>query len=193
VEHSDALSDGPFQDLEWYYADNGFRSRKVMEKSHEPIANLAVTVLGHRHGNVLDLGCGNGVLLSKICHARHHVPWGLDHSATKIAHARLLNPRFADNFACADIFGDCEVWAEAREFELVILMLGRLTEVSEDRAEALLCSIRKHARNLVVYVYDGYQQRYGSISELAQKAGVTLFHELQDMNVAMVRLDELDF
>jgi hypothetical protein len=189
VEDSMALSDEPFRDLEWYYADNGFCSRQAMEREHEPIVNSAAAILGRSAGNVLDLGCGNGVLLKKICYTHPNlIPWGVDHARIKITRARLLNPQFADNFVVADVFDDCVIWSEARKFQLVLLMLGRLTEVPEARVEKLLKRIKEQAGSLLVYVYDGYECRCGSIRELAQKTGVNLSHKLLHENVATVDL-----
>ena len=182
----------PFRDLEWYYADNGFRSREDMDLSHEPIVKLAAETLSQATGDVLDLGCGNGVLLKKICDSgRSLVPWGVDHSGDNIAHARLLASRFSDNFVASDIFDDCMVWSEDHEFQLVILMLGRLTEVSQEQAEKLLGCIKERARNLLVYAYDDYLHHHGSLEELARKTGVTLSDKRSGQNVAMARLEQL--
>ncbi len=189
LDKSLALSDVPFCHLEWYYADNGFRSLKAMEWEHEPVVKLASSVLAQATGNVLDLGCGNGVLVKKICDTqRNLIPWGVDRSRIKIAHARMLNPRFADNLVCSHIFDDGGVWSKDREFQMVVLMLGRLTEVPEAGAETLLTRIRQHARSLLVYVYDGYRQQQGSILELARTTGITLSCKLSHENVAMVDL-----
>ena len=163
----------PFRDLEWYYADNGFRSREDMNLSHEPIVKLAADTLSQAIGNVLDLGCGNGVLLKKICQPNGNlIPWGVDVSSDNIAHARLLAPRFSDNFVGSDIFDDSVVWSKDREFQLVILMLGRLTEVAAEQAEKLLRCIKESARNLLVYAYDDYLHHHGSLEDLARKTGV---------------------
>jgi SAM-dependent methyltransferase len=182
----------PFPDLEWYYADNGFRSREDMDVSHEPIVQLAAATLSQATGNALDLGCGNGVLLKKICDSnRSLLPWGVDHSSDKIAHARLLASGFSDNFVASDIFDDCAIWSKDREFQLVILMLGRLTEVGEDQAEKLLRYIKERARNLLVYAYDDYLHHHGSLEELARKTGVNLSGKRSGDNVAMAHLEKL--
>ena len=163
-----------------------------MDLSHEPIVKLAAETLSQATGNVLDLGCGNGVLLKKICQSNGNlIPWGVDVSSDNIAHARLLAPRFSDNFVVSDIFDDCVVWSKDREFQLVILMLGRLTEVAEEQAEKLLRCIKEHARNLLVYAYDDYLHHHGSLEELARKTGVTLSDKRSGDNVAMAHLEKL--
>jgi len=182
----------PFRDLEWYYADNGFRSRQDMGLSHEPIVKLASETLSQATGCVLDLGCGNGVLLKKICQPNGNlIPWGVDVSSDNIAHARLLAPRFSDNFVVSDIFDDCVIWSKDHEFHLVILMLGRLTEVPEGQGEKLLRCIKERARNLLVYAYDDYLHHHGSLEELARKTGVTLPDKRSGDNVAMAHLEKL--
>jgi hypothetical protein len=125
------------------------------------------------------------VLLKKICQANGNlVPWGVDISDDGIAHARQLSPQFSNNFVVSDVFDDCLLWSEDREFQLAILMLGRLTEVSKEQAEKLLGRIRERARSLLVYAYDDY----GSLEELARKTGVALSEKRYGENVALANL-----
>jgi hypothetical protein len=188
VSFPEGSLEDPFRNLEWYYRDNGFSSRQGMDLFHEPILKLAAETLRQATGNVLDLGCGNGVLVKKICQPSGDlIPWGIDISSANIAHAQLLTSRFSDNFIVADIFDDCETWAENRQFQLVMLSLVRLTEVSEELAEKLLRRVKKYARNLLVYAYNGD----GSLEELARKTGITLYDQRSDENVALVNPDKL--
>jgi SAM-dependent methyltransferase len=186
------FSDEPFVDLEWYYLDNGFRSGPDMDKEHEPILRLAAETLAHLTGNVLDLGCGNGVLLKKICHSNYDlVPWGVDRSRDAIAHARLLTPRYADHFILSNIFHDCAVWSNDLRFEFVILMLGRIAEAPPALAEKLLRRIKGSATNLLVYAYDAVLHQHRSLDDLARKTGVSLCDQRLVENAAMVNMDEL--
>jgi len=183
------LPQEPLVDRDWYYADNGFRSKEDMEFSHQPIVKLASAVLTRTAGVVLDLGCGNGALVNKICSCRADlVPWGVERVAERIAHAKLLAPRFAENFVVSDIFDDCAVWSRDRNFELIILMLGRMTEVPDEWAEELLSRIKGHAKNLLVYAYDDYLRDFGSLEELARQAHVELTDARSGENVAMARV-----
>ena len=187
-----SFSDKTFAETDWYYLDNGFRSKQDMYKEHEPIVQLAGQTLSYSVGNVLDLGCGNGVLLKKICHSNHGlVPWGLDRSRDAIAHARLLSPRYADHFVLADIFDDCAVWSNGRGFELVVLMLGRLREVPRACADKLLGRIKKSAGNLLVYAYDAVLHQHGSLANLAGKTGVSLCDQRSAEYVALANLERL--
>src|SRR4029453_10011851 len=80
---------------EWYASDNGFSARAAMDEAHRPIVEMALTSIGDA-GAVIDLGCGNGALLKKICEARAGViPFGVDVDESKLEHARLLQPAFS--------------------------------------------------------------------------------------------------
>jgi hypothetical protein len=182
----DESLDEPFRDLTWYYADNGFNSKEGMDLCHDPIVKLATETLSQATGNVLDLGCGNGVLLKKICRSHGNViPWGIDHSTANIGHARWLSPRFADNFVVSDIFDDCVVWSQDCEFQLVILSLIHLYQVPEEYAEELLRRIKEHTRNILLYAYAGSDV---SLEELAQKAEITLSDKQSSNDVAIAIL-----
>ena len=91
----------------------------------------------------------------------------------------------------SDIFDDCAIWSKDREFQLVILMLGRLTEVAEEQAEKLLRCIKECARNLLVYAYDDFLHHHGSLEDLARKTGVPLSDKRSGDNVAMAYLEKL--
>ena len=156
-----------------------------MDLCHDPIVKLATETLSQATGNVLDLGCGNGVLLKKICRSNGDlVPWGIDYSTANIGHARWLSPRFADNFVVSDIFDDCVVWSQDREFQLVILSLIHLYKVPEEYAEKLWRCTREHARNILLYAYAGSDV---SLEELAQKAEITL-SDKQSSNDAAIAI-----
>ena len=55
----------------------------------KPIVALAMAVLAGTSGNILDLGCGNGMLLKKIHEASPAtVSFGIDVAPSRIEHAR---------------------------------------------------------------------------------------------------------
>jgi hypothetical protein len=189
-ETTDLLPNDSLINCEWYHADNGFRSREDMDLCHKPIVRLAVETLAQTTGNVLDLACGNGVLLRKICHSNPNlIPWGVDASSDAITHTRLLSPHFAKNFVLSDIADDCAVWSNDREFQLVILSLRLLNEVSAERTGKLLRCIKERAKSLLVYAYD--VNDHGLLDELARRTGVTLSDKRSDENVAMAHLEKL--
>lgn len=160
---------------EWYYRDNGFTSLPAMEEAHLPILELAKAELGGSAGNVLDIGAGNGALLKKIYEANSRVSvFGVEIEPTRVEHARQLMPAFADNFVVGDMF-DCDsVWDGNRLFSLVILMVGRFLKVDQKRSANLMKHIREQCNRLLVYAYPDWIARYGSLENVASKAGVRL-------------------
>lgn len=127
----------PLEAHEWFYGDNGFTSFRAMQVAHSPIVEFARSVLGRCRGAVLDLGCGNGALLNALCrHRRKWTPFGVDSNPDAIAHARLIHPRRADNFVCADMF-DATEWIRGRRYALALLMPDRLLEKPPEAAAQL--------------------------------------------------------
>lgn len=156
----------------WYHTENGFSTRHGMDVSHRPLVALAREALAGAEGSVLDLGCGNGALLEKICRGRAElVPCGVDVNAAAVEHARELLPDAAAGFVRSDLFAP-SVWVHGRRHALAILMIGRLLEVSRPRADALLAAIRAHCDRLLVYAYDGYDP--AGLPALAARLGLTL-------------------
>ena len=119
----------------WYASDNGFSSTMAMDEAHRPIVELAHTSIGET-GTVLDLGCGNGALLKKICEPRPSlIPFGVDLDETKLEHARQLQPSFAANFVAGSMFEGIPLDGDT-VYSLVLLMPGRLLEVDEASGRA---------------------------------------------------------
>lgn len=160
--------------LAWYYRDNGFASREAMDRAHDPIVALAATALGSGGGSVLDLGCGNGVLLGKIGDRTggRVVPFGIDVEATRIAHARRLLPGFASNFRVGSLFEDEALWDRGFEYHLVLLAIRRLVEVPPEVATRL--KRRLSDQRLLVYVYPEAHESSAHLDALAARAGLRL-------------------
>lgn len=160
---------------EWYFGDNGFTSRSGMDAAHRPLVELSAAALGATPGAVLDLGCGNGALLEKICERRKAAaPFGIDLDPSKVAHAGLLLPRHAANFHVGDFFNADAPALGERRYALALLMLGRLFEVEPERAAGLRGWLRSHVEHLLVYVYPGYANPLGDFESLARAVGVEL-------------------
>ena len=158
---------------EWYASDNGFSARAAMDEAHRPIVEMALTSLGDT-GTVIDLGCGNGALLKKICEARAGaIPFGVDVDESKLEHARLLQPAFSANFVAGNMFERIPIDADT-VYSLIILMPGRLLEVDEASAGRLREWLRGHFHRLLVYAYGEWLTRYGGLSMLAERAGLAL-------------------
>ena len=171
LEHSTVES--PVRHPAWYATDNGFASSSAMDAAHRPIVELALQILAGQEGNVLDLGCGNGALLKKIYQTcGRSTPFGVDLSAECIAHARELFPELTEHFKTGDLFECHELFPDDWRCALVLLMPGRMVEAPPAEANRLRRWLAHHADRILVYAYEDWLRRYGSLSALAQEAGL---------------------
>lgn len=181
--------DEDYKRFEWYFRDNGFSSGYAMDMSHQPILNLACSCLSQSSSRILDLGCGNGVLLHKIWFNHQNViPCGIDVIPEKIAHAKLLLPEYEDNFATANIFDVESFWSSNEEYSLVILMLGRLIEVPPIQINQLLSRLKDQTSQVLVYAYDDYIREYGSLEQMAKQIGIELLNFENSSNVCLAKV-----
>jgi uncharacterized protein len=175
----------------WYASDNGFPSVAAMREAHAPIIKAATEALRGRVGNVIDLGCGNGALLEEIVKGTTAVvPYGVDSDATRVEHARTLQPEFASNFAVGDLFDDDRLWADGRRFALAIVMPGRFLEVDAPRAEALRQRLHDRCDQLLVYAYGDWLTDT-DLTGLARRAGLSVVGR-GDAPVALARVGDVE-
>jgi hypothetical protein len=115
------------------------------------------------------------VLLEKIVAAAPGaVPYGIDVDATRIEHARLLQPRHAGNFVAGDLLDDEQLWPDDRRYALAILMPGRLVEAGAARSQQLLERLRDRCDRVLAYAYDDWLERPDGLAGLAAEAGLSL-------------------
>lgn len=175
----------------WYVGDNGFASIAAMDNAHRPVVEGAIAALAGASGDVVDLGCGNGVLLEKIAAAVPGVvPYGIDIEPVRIEHARLLQSKRATNFVAGDVFGDDQLWPDGRRYALAILMPGRLVEAGPERGSALLHRLRTHCDCVLLYAYGDWLDRFGGLTALAREAGLDV-DAASSETVGIARFDEL--
>ncbi len=138
-----------------------------MDEAHAPLLEVAAELLDHG-GDVLDLGCGNAMLLKKVWErsGKRATPFGIDVHRERVAHARTVLPDFAANFRIGDMRAAEELTALRRHYRLVMLSINRLLEVSEARARQIIGEIRQWSDFLLVYQYPAS----GSVSDLAALA-----------------------
>jgi hypothetical protein len=173
----------------WYATDNGFNTRAAMDEAHRPIVELARQTLGDG-GLVLDLGCGNGALLKKICDRRPRViPFGMDTEGSKLEHARQLLPASAERFIVGNMFESMPLDADTI-YSLVLLMPGRLLEVEEVSARRLRDWLRGHFEHLLVYAYSEWLTRHQGLDGLAARVGLTLVRSHPGGAAALARLSD---
>jgi len=152
-----------------YFRDNGFSSLATLEKCHSHIVKLAKRHLSGLEGNILDLGCGNGLLLKRVCAGGGNlVPYGVDVNGESLEHARELNFGPA-NFRRANIF-DSDIWTIGSRYVLSFLSLQRLLEVTRKQSDDLLAAIQKHCDKLIVYCYP--QKSVSDIEDMASRLGL---------------------
>jgi SAM-dependent methyltransferase len=172
---------------EWRHRDNGFFSRHGMDVLHRPIVNVASKAVAGLAGNVLDLGCGNGALLEKICRDRDRLtPYGIDLNDEALNHARELLPWSAQNFVRGDFF-DLAAWPDPLRYCLAILMVGRLFEVPVESAGRLLTAVRARCDRVLVYAYPGSSP--DPLEELVHRAGLRL-GEMRSDYAGLIAWDE---
>lgn len=173
-------------DKSWVYADNGFFSLEDMEHNHKQIVKYIVDIIDNRPASVLDLGCGNGQLLHSIQVSSQNVcPFGVDLDARKILHAKSIFPIHEENFHVGDLFEqDLSIWQDTC-FDIVILMPGRLLEVSQEIRTSFLEHLRKHCKQIVLYAYGDWLTRYSSLSVLANLTGFQLKTKTKEIGVSL--------
>jgi hypothetical protein len=155
----------------WYHDDNQFSSRKRMDRAHAPIVDLAVSALGPAGGTVLDLGCGNGALLAKVCgRCPAAVPVGVERDPARAEHARRILRRFSGGVVTGDVFALPSALSE-RRYALVLLSISRLRD-DPSAAPRLLDWVRARGERLLVFAYGPWIERAGSLAALAAPFGI---------------------
>jgi len=179
----------PHQYTEWYFRDNGFFSKHSMDAAHTPILALTNQCLDGVTGRVIDLGCGNGALMRKLWQTHPLiVPGGVEIDLAKVEHAHVLLSEFANQFVVADMFASDAVWDTKSPYGLVILMLGRLTEVPTEKAVWLMERLQACASQLLVYAYDDYLRSYGSLQQMADCLEIELIDYQPGSTVSLARI-----
>lgn len=138
------------------WQDNGFSSRDAMERSHAPLVELAGAYANG--GPVVDLGCGNGRLLSEIASDGYGVEIDAERSGRAVEGVEVRS---------GDFLSDTETWAG--KHDLVVLMPGRLTEREVEGFEQAL---RERTDHVLAYAYGDWLERYGSLEKLMEEAGI---------------------
>lgn len=159
---------------DWHYRDNGFPSLEVMRQAHAPIAEFVSEEFSSRVGTICDLGCGNGMLLGRIKRdCPNLIPHGVDVEPSRIEHAGSTLAEHRDNFSVGDLF-DYGKRLEHGQFDIVVLMPGRLTEADPTRTIALRRSLQRSGSRLLVYAYGDWLDRYGSLDGLCAESNLSL-------------------
>jgi uncharacterized protein len=152
--------------------DNGFASSAGMAACHRPIQQLAKQALeGNYTCSVLDLGCGNGMLLRAISAETGATPFGLEIDERKACYARRLLRRFGGSVDAGNLFS--ARWPD-RTFDLVVVPITAFLEAPQDVVHGLKVRLATQAGKLLVYAYEDDRRRFGTLEEMAQRIGIRL-------------------
>jgi hypothetical protein len=136
------------------YRDNGFGSAEGMAASHRVMIDATVSLLDGQTGNILDLGCGNGLLLAAIAHRLPGVtPMGVERARDRANRARATLEQAGGHVYVGDIFSLEQPWFNGESFLLTILMIGRLLEVDLGSRRDLIADVERHTNLLLLYTY----------------------------------------
>lgn len=127
------------------WTDNGFNSKESQEEAHKDLLMVA-SIEG---GKVLDLGCGNGLLLSKI--KVNITPYGVDFSISKTRKAKELMPK--GEFLASSIY-DFQ-WVRPAPFDYTFIAGNRLHE--NPLAGTLVRKLKELTTKLILYTYDNQE------------------------------------
>ena len=156
------------------YTANGFDSAAERQACHGRIGEQVATLLrGVESPSILDLGCGNGVLLRSIAERCDRARlFGVELEGARLEQLGSVLPEHAHRAFLGNLLELPSPWLLEEDFDAVLLMPGRLVEAGPDRSQARL-ERRSATRNVVVYAYgDGLDEPYGDLRTLTESAGL---------------------
>jgi hypothetical protein len=154
-----------------YHEENGFPALADLLEAHGGMAHALAPLLSAGPARIVDVGCGNGALLQRLC-ADHPetVPFGVDRHPHKIEAARRAMPRHRDHFVAACAFDVDRWWHADWAFDVMLLCPGRFLEVDAARAQPLRRRIAERVECLLLYAYSDWISACGTLEELARRA-----------------------
>jgi len=151
------------------HEDNGFSTLQGMRAAHELVTQV-VRTLGPVN-TIGDLGCGDGTLLAKLRNeglAKHG--WGCEIDAGKVERGRRRNPDLK--------LLNCQIDSLNVDLDLhsdvILLMPGRLLEMTEEAAEALKVALATQPKHVIAYCYESP----GKLKEFAERTGLKLLNPM---------------
>ena len=136
------------------FRDNGFSSAQEMAAIPGTMIDVAVRLLHENTGNILDLGCGNGLLVAAIASRLPGVtPIGVECVRDRANRGRATLERTGGRLYVGDMFSQEQPWFGQQPYLLTILMIGRLLEVGVQLRQALIRDLKRHTNLLLLYTY----------------------------------------
>lgn len=145
------------------WEENGFSNKEAMDHFHQVILDAVGDMKYIPGGNVLDLGCGNGVLLGRVVGDRTDLlPYGVE-----INRQRCMSAATTIHwgiFTMGDIF-DFKTWNE-NHYSMILLMPGRLLETTQAKRNEMRKQLHEKTDLLLINLTADWTQQYGSIENI---------------------------
>lgn len=136
------------------YRENGFRSLEAMDAGHDMILKSIESLIPEQNFpiHILDLGCGNGILLEKIAKRFTAVmPSGVEliPSRADAAKKRLSN---FNGVVVENTIEYADVWNNL--YTIVLISHNRFAELEAESAVHLMNTMLNHSTYVLIYSYD---------------------------------------
>lgn len=131
------------------WTENGFSDEKGMEQAHGVLLTVLANIQSKPY-HILDLGCGNGLLLQKV---RDRLGGGTVHGVeiNALSAAAAYNRFDSEMMIWHGNISDLHLWP--REYDLTIFMPGRLAEMDDQNRSRVLNHLSQNSKMVLLYTY----------------------------------------
>jgi hypothetical protein len=155
------------------WEDNGFSSEIAMNECHSHIVNV---LSDFKIGSIIDLGCGNGLLLNRIKENGDLIStFGIEVDDARYHRATEVSP---DTILRKGNMFDYGNYTE-NYYTNALLMPGRLLEIDSIEREVYIKFLKDRVDNFIFYMYGDWIEKY-------KENMILLFQEL-NINIKVTR------